>query len=130
MPPSISVQVWASIAQWLVYGAGVAGAIMSLSKFINWCRSKTTVAKLSEEIDGLRGELVSVNEKLKKDNIRLSNLEVENDSIYEDLKDIHKLLQLSIKSSQALLRGTLDGNNKDNIRMVSAEIDEYLNNQI
>lgn len=130
MPPSISVQVWALIAQWIVYGAGLAGAIMSISKFVNWCRSKTTVAKLESEIGKLKTELASVNDKLKNDNIRLNNLEVENDSIYEDLKDIHKLLQLSIKSSQALLRGTLDGNNKENIRKVSAEIDEYLNDQI
>lgn len=117
------METWAVIAQWLVYGSSLTAAVMGIYKFFQWGRSKTTVAKLQADIQ--RHE-----ELLDNDNIRIKKLETQGDTVEADLKDIHVLLQLSIKSNQALLKGMLDGNNEAAIRKVSDEIQDYLNSQI
>lgn len=123
MPPTIDIKVWALIGQWVLYGSSLTGAIMGIAKFANWCLSKTTVARLELEIQ-------KHSEYLNNDNQRIKQLESQAKNVDEDLKDIHKLLQLSIKSNQALLKSQLDGNNRDNIKKVSEEIEAYLNEQI
>ena len=123
MPPTMDINVWALIGQWVLDGSSLTGAIMGIAKFANWCRSKTTVARLELEIQ-------KHSEYLNNDNQRIKQLEIQAKNVDEDLKDIHKLLQLSIKSNQALLKSQLDGNNRDNIKKVSEEIEAYLNEQI
>lgn len=123
MPDPINAQVWAIIGQWLVYGASISGAVMAIAQFIKWCRSKTTVAKLE----------ATINEHttyLTKDNARIKRLEERIDSVDKDLVDIHNLMRLNVKASQALLKSTLDGDNKEEIKEASKAIQEYMNNQL
>ena len=96
---------------------------MAISKFVSFLRSKTTVAKLEARVN-------RHDELLNKDNTRLKDLEVQIKHVDADLVDMHKLMQLSIKSNQALLKSQLDGDNKDNIKRISDEIQDYLNSQI
>lgn len=123
MPAPISQEVWAIIAQWIVYGASVTGAVMAIAKFIQWCRSKTTIAKLETDIKEHA-------EMLDRDNKRIIALEKHVTDIDDDLKDMHVLLRLNTKAQQAIMKSLLDGNNKDGIQRVSDEIQEYLNQQI
>lgn len=122
-PQQIDITIWALLGQWIIYGSSLAGAIMAISKFISFLRSKTTVAKLEARVN-------RHDELLNKDNTRLKDLEVQIKHVDADLVDMHKLMQLSIKSNQALLKSQLDGDNKDNIKRISDEIQDYLNSQI
>ncbi len=123
MPAPISQEVWAVIAQWIVYGASVTGAVMAIAKFIQWCRSKTTIAKLENDIKEHA-------EMLDRDNKRIIALEKHVTDIDEDLKDMHILLRLNTKAQQAIMKGLLNGDNKEGIQRVSDEIQDYLNQQI
>lgn len=123
MPNPISIEAWALLAQWLVYGGGIACAILSIVKLINWLRSRTTVAKLEKEV-------ARHSELLDTDHRRLKALEEQATTFDTDLSDIHVLMKLSVKAQQAMLRGMLDGNNKANIQRVSDELQDYLNDQI
>lgn len=123
MPAPISQEVWAVIAQWIVYGASVTGAVMAIAKFVTWCRSKTTIAKLEKDI-------MNHAEMLDRDNKRIKALERHITDIDGDLHDMHVLLRLNTKAQQAIMKSLLDGNNKDGIQKVSDEIQEYLNQQI
>lgn len=123
MPTPISQEVWAVLAQWIVYGASITGAVMGVAKFITWCRSKTTIAKLEKDI-------LSHSEMLDRDNKRILALEKHVNDIDDDLKDMHVLLRLNTKAQQAIMKSLLDGNNRDGIQRVSDEIQEYLNQQI
>lgn len=123
MPAPISQEVWAVIAQWIVYGASVTGAFMALVKFISWCRSKTTIAKLEQDIQAHA-------DMLDRDNKRIIALEKHVTDIDEDLKDMHILLRLNTKAQQAIMKSLLDGNNREGIQRVSDEIQNYLNEQI
>lgn len=123
MPEPISAQVWAVIGQWLVYGASLTGALMAIAQFIKWCRSKTTVAKLETIV-------TKHSEYLNKDNERLKNLEGRVDAVDKDLADIHALIRLNVKASQALLKANLDGDNKEDVRDASKAIQEYMNSQL
>lgn len=123
IPEPISAQVWAVIGQWIIYGASLTGAFMAIAKFSNWIRSKTTVAKLEE--------IVSEHSKyLDNDQKRIVNLEKQIENNKSDLEDIHTLMRLSIKASQALLKSNLDGNNREAVEEASHDIQQYLNDQI
>ena len=123
MPNPISTEVWSVIGQWIVYGASLTGAIMAIAQFIKWCRSKTTVAKLET--------IVQDHAKyLNNDNERIKALESRVDKVNSDLEDIHILLRLNVKASQALLKSNLDGNNKEAVEEANAEIQNYLNERI
>lgn len=123
MPDPITNQVWAVIGQWIVYGASITGAVMAIAQFVKWVRSKTTVAKLEQTVN-------THSELLERDHKRISYLEEKATKTESDLDDIHKLMRLSIKASQALLKSNLDGNNRDAVQDVSNEIQNYLNDQI
>lgn len=123
MPNQISVEVWAVIAQWIVYGASVTGAVMAIAKFIQWIRSKTTIAKLEEDVQ-------RHTQLLANDNERIKTLEKQTKNMDDDIRDMHILLRLNTKAQQAIMKGLLDGNNKENIQRVSDEIQEYMNQQI
>lgn len=123
MPNPISMEVWSLIGQWIVYGSAITGALMGLAKFVNWLRSKTTVAKLEER----------VNEHaryLDADKKRIDALGKLYNSNKSDLEDIHTLMRLSIKASQALLKSNLDGNNREAVEAANADIQSYLNGKI
>jgi uncharacterized membrane protein YhiD involved in acid resistance len=123
MPTPISTEVWATIAQWIVYGSSVGGAVMAIAKFVSWLRSKSTIAKIEEDVK-------KHSELLEKDNQRIKALEQQTRDVESDLKDMHVLLRLNTKAQQAIMKSLLDGNNKDNIQKVSNEIQNYLNEQI
>lgn len=123
MPHPISNEVWSVIGQWIVYGASLTGAVMAIAKFINWVRSKTTVAKLEEKISKHA-------EYLDNDDKRIKSLEQLYSDNKSDLEDIHTLMRLSIKASQALLKNNLDGNNREAVEEANAEIQNYLNGKI
>lgn len=123
MPHPISNEVWSIIGQWIVYGASLTGAVMAIAKFINWIRSKTTVAKLEEKVN-------RHTEYLDNDDKRIKALEQLYSSNKSDLEDIHTLMRLSIKASQALLKSNLDGNNRDAVEEANIEIQNYLNGKI
>ena len=123
MPHPISYEVWSVIGQWIVYGASLTGAVMAIAKFINWVRSKTTVAKLEEKISKHA-------EYLDNDDKRIKSLEQLYSNNKSDLEDIHTLMRLSIKASQALLKNNLDGNNREAVEEANAEIQNYLNGKI
>lgn len=123
MPNPISNEVWIVIGQWLVYGASLTGAVMAIARFIKWIRSKTTVAKLEERIN-------KHTEYLNNDDKRIKSLEQLYSSNKTDLEDIHALMRLSIKASQALLKNNLDGNNREAVEEANAEIQNYLNGKI
>lgn len=123
MPNPISNEVWIAIGQWLVYGASLAGAVMAIARFIKWIRSRTTVAKLEERVNKHA-------EYLNNDDKRIKSLEQLYSSNKTDLEDIHTLMRLSIKASQALLKNNLDGNNREAVEEVNAEIQNYLNGKI
>ena len=123
MPNPISNEVWVVIGQWLVYGASLTGAVMAIAQFIKWIRSKTTVAKLEERVNKHA-------EYLNNDDKRLKSLEQLYSSNKTDLEDIHTLMRLSIKASQALLKNNLDGNNRKAVEEANAEIQNYLNGKI
>ena len=123
MPTPISTEVWATIAQWIVYGSSVGGAVMAIAKFVSWLRSKSTIAKIEEDVK-------KHSELLEKDNQRIKALEQQTRDVESDLKDMHVLLRLNTKAQQAIMKGLLDGNNKDNIQRVSDEIQDYMNAQI
>lgn len=123
MPNPISNEVWVVIGQWLVYGASLTGAVMAIAQFIKWIRSKTTVAKLEERVNKHA-------EYLNNDDKRIKLLEQLYSSNKTDLKDIHTLMRLSIKASQALLKNNLDGNNREAVEEANAEIQNYLNGKI
>ena len=123
MPKAISNEVWVVIGQWLVYGASLTGAVMAIAQFIKWIRSKTTVAKLEERVNKHA-------EYLNNDDKRIKSLEQLYSSNKTDLEDIHTLMRLSIKASQALLKNNLDGNNRKAVEEANAEIQNYLNGKI
>lgn len=123
MPSPISNEVWVVIGQWLVYGASLTGAVMAIAQFIKWLRSKTTVAKLEEKISKHA-------EYLDNDDKRIKSLEQLYSNNKSDLEDIHTLMRLSIKASQALLKNNLDGNNREAVEEANAEIQNYLNGKI
>lgn len=123
MPSPISNEVWVVIGQWLVYGASLTGAVMAIAQFIKWLRSKTTVAKLEERVNKYA-------EYLNNDDKRIKSLEQLYSSNKTDLEDIHTLMRLSIKASQALLKNNLDGNNREAVEEANAEIQNYLNGKI
>lgn len=123
MPNPISNEVWVVIGQWLVYGASLTGAVMAIAQFIKWIRSKTTVAKLEERVNK-NAEYLDNNDK------RIKSLEQLYSSNKTDLEDIHTLMRLSIKASQALLKNNLDGNNRAAVEEANAEIQNYLNGKI
>lgn len=123
MPNTISNEVWVVIGQWLVYGASLTGAVMAIAQFIKWIRSKTTVAKLEERVNKHA-------EYLNNDDKRIKSLEQLYSSNKTDLEDIHTLMRLSIKASQALLKNNLDGNNREAVEEANAEIQNYLNGKI
>lgn len=123
MPSSISNEVWVVIGQWLVYGASLTGAVMAIAQFIKWVRSKTTVAKLEEQVN-------KHTEYLDNDDKRIKSLEQLYSNNKSDLEDIHTLMRLSIKASQALLKNNLDGNNREAVEEANAEIQNYLNGKI
>lgn len=123
MPTPISTEVWAVIAQWIVYGSSLGGAVMALAKFVSWLRSKSTIAKIEEDVK-------KHSELLGKDNERIKALEKHVNNVDDDLRDMHTLLRLNTKAQQAIMKGLLDGNNKDNIQRVSDEIQDYMNAQI
>lgn len=123
MPNPISNEVWVVIGQWLVYGASLTGAVMAIAQFIKWIRSKTTVAKLEERVN-------KNTEYLNNDDKRIKSLEQLYSSNKTDLEDIHTLMRLSIKASQALLKNNLDGNNREAVEEANAEIQNYLNGKI
>lgn len=123
MPNTISNEVWVVIGQWLVYGASLTGAVMAIAQFIKWIRSKTTVAKLEERVNKNA-------EYLDNDDKRIKSLEQLYSSNKTDLEDIHTLMRLSIKASQALLKNNLDGNNRAAVEEANAEIQNYLNGKI
>ena len=123
MPNPISNEVWIAIGQWLVYGASLAGAVMAIARFIKWIRSRTTVAKLEERVNKHA-------EYLNNDDKRIKSLEQLYSSNKTDLEDIHTLMRLSIKASQALLKNNLDGNNREAVEEANAEIQNYLNGKI
>lgn len=123
MPHPISNEVWSIIGQWIVYGASLTGAVMAIAKFINWIRSKTTVVKLEEKVN-------RHTEYLDNDDKRIKALEQLYSSNKSDLEDIHTLMRLSIKASQALLKSNLDGNNRDAVEEANIEIQNYLNGKI
>lgn len=123
MPSPISNEVWIVIGQWLVYGASLTGAVMAIAQFIKWLRSKTTVAKLEEQVN-------KHSEYLNNDDKRIKSLEQLYTNNKSDLEDIHTLMRLSIKASQALLKNNLDGNNREAVEEANAEIQNYLNGKI
>lgn len=123
MPNPISNEVWVVIGQWLVYGSSLTGAVMAIAQFIKWIRSKTTVAKLEERVNKHA-------EYLNNDDKRIKSLEQLYSSNKTDLEDIHTLMRLSIKASQALLKNNLDGNNRKAVEEANAEIQNYLNGKI
>lgn len=123
MPHPISNEVWSVIGQWIVYGASLTGAIMAIAKFVSWIRSKTTVAKLEEKAS-------RHSEYLDNDNKRIKALEQLYNNNKSDLEDIHTLMRLSIKASQALLKSNLDGNNREAVEEANTEIQNYLNGKI
>lgn len=123
MPTPITTEVWSLIGQWLIYGSSICGAVLAVAKFVSWLRSKTTVAKLEEDVK-------KHSELLEKDNQRIKALEQQTRDVESDLKDMHVLLRLNTKAQQAIMKSLLDGNNKDNIQKVSDEIQNYLNEQI
>lgn len=123
MPTPISNEVWIVIGQWLVYGASLTGAVMAIAQFIKWVRSKTTVAKLEEQVN-------KHTEYLDNDDKRIKSLEQLYSNNKSDLEDIHTLMRLSIKASQALLKNNLDGNNREAVEEANAEIQNYLNGKI
>ena len=123
MPNPISTEVWSLIGQWIVYGSAITGALMGLAKFINWLRSKTTVAKLEERVN-------EHSRYLDADKKRIDALEKLYNSNKSDLEDIHTLMRLSIKASQALLKSNLDGNNREAVEAANADIQSYLNGKI
>lgn len=96
---------------------------MGLAKFINWLRSKTTVAKLEEQVN-------RHTEYLDNDDKRIKALEQLYSNNKSDLEDIHTLMRLSIKASQALLKSNLDGNNREAVEEANIEIQNYLNGKI
>lgn len=123
MPTPIATEVWALLAQWIVYGASVAGAITAIAKFASWCRSKTRVAQLEE--------IVKKHEEwLTNDHKKLAKLDEAHQEMRTDMDDMHELMRLNLKSSQALLKSALDGNNKENMEQVNNEIQDYLNSKI
>ena len=123
MPNPISLEVWSLIGQWIVYGSAIAGALMGLAKFIHWLRSKTTVARL-EERENEHSRYLDADKK------RIDALEKLYNSNKRDLEDIHTLMRLSIKASQALLKSNLDGNNREAVEAANADIQSYLNGKI
>lgn len=123
MPHPISNEVWSVIGQWIVYGASLTGAIMAIAKFVSWIRSKTTVAKLEEKVS-------RHSEYLDNDDKRIKALEQLYNNNKSDLEDIHTLMRLSIKASQALLKSNLDGNNREAVEEANTEIQNYLNGKI
>lgn len=123
MPHPISNEIWSVIGQWIVYGASLTGAIMAIAKFVSWIRSKTTVAKLEEKVS-------RHSEYLDNDNKRIKALEQLYNNNKSDLEDIHALMRLSIKASQALLKSNLDGNNREAVEEANTEIQNYLNRKI
>ena len=123
MPAQIPMEVWALLAQWLVYGGSLAAAFMGIAKLFSYLRSKTTISKLEKEVKEHA-------DMLDRDHKRLTALEMQARSVDADLKDMHVLMKLSVKAQQAMLRGMLDGNNKANIQHVSDELQDYLNDQI
>ena len=123
MPNPISNEVWVVIGQWLVYGSSFTCAVMAIAQFIKWIRSKTTVAKLEERVNKHA-------EYLNNDDKRIKSLEQLYSSNKTDLEDIHTLMRLSIKASQALLKNNLDGNNRKAVEEANAEIQNYLNGKI
>ena len=120
MPHPISNEVWSVIGQWIVYGASLTGAIMAIAKFVSWIRSKTTVAKLEEKVS-------RHSEYLDNDDKRIKALEQLYNNNKSDLEDIHTLMRLSIKASQALLKSNLDGNNREAVEEANTESQNYLN---
>ena len=123
MPNPISNEVWILIVQWLVYGSSLTGAVMAIAQFIKWIRSKTTIAKLEERVN-------KHDEYLNNDDKRIKSLEQLYSSNKTDLEDIHTLMRLSIKASQALLKNNLDGNNRKAVEEANNEIQNYLNGKI
>ena len=123
MPAPISNEVWSLIGQWIVWVSATGGAIMGAEKFVKWVRSKTTVAKLEARIDKHA-------EYLDNDKKRLDALENLYNSNKSDLEDIHTLMRLSIKASQALLKSNLDGNNREAVEEANNNIQSYLNERI
>lgn len=123
MPDPISNEVWSMIGKWLIYGSSLAGAIMALSQFFKWLRSKTTVAQLEATVK-------KHSEYLDNDDKRIKRLEQLYESNKSDLEDIHNLMRLSIKASQALLKSNLDGNNREAVEEASDDIQNYLNGKI
>ena len=135
MPNPISNEVWIVIGQWLVYGASLTGAVMAIARFIKWIRSKTTVAKLEERINKHTEYLNNDDKRIKSlEQLYSSNktggLTMTNTASETDLEDIHALMRLSIKASQALLKNNLDGNNREAVEEANAEIQNYLNGKI
>lgn len=123
MPAPISNEVWSLIGQWIVWVSATGGAIMGAEKFVKWVRSKTTVAKLEARIDKHEAYL-------DNDKRRLDALESLYNSNKSDLEDIHALMRLSIKASQALLKSNLDGNNREAVEEANNNIQSYLNERI
>ena len=96
---------------------------MAISKVVNWMRSKTTVAKLEERVNRHA-------QYLDADKKRIDALEKLYNSNKNDLEDIHNLMRLSIKASQALLKSNLDGNNREAVEEANTDIQNYLNGKI
>lgn len=123
MPTPITTEVWSLIGQWLIYGSSICGAVLAVAKFVSWLRSKTTVAKLEEDVKR-HAEL------LASDNTRIKKLENQASNVDDDLRDMHDLLRLNTKAQQAIMKALLDGNNKENVQRVSDEIQDYMNRHI
>lgn len=124
MPTPISVETWAVIGQWLIYGGSLAGAVAAIFSLAKKIRSKTSMARLEETVE-------QHTQYLDNDNKRLNALEAFATESKEDRKDIHTVERLNLVAVQALLKSNLEnGNNRSGMQDAYNKIQEFLNNQV
>lgn len=124
MPDFISYDVWALLGQWIIFGGSMCAAILGIIQLVKYILSKTTVSKLSEEVQKHSRYLDNDYNKIKELDMRLAISE-------SDRMDMHEIQRLELAAIQELLKNGLShGENQDGMQRVSDEIQDYLRKQV
>ncbi len=114
--------------------------IMTVVKSIDWFIDRFITPKLKKDsqIQGIEKQLGEIALKLDRDLTRLNghdqqleNLEHRMQHIEQENGDMHDYKRLTLQAIQSLLKHSLEnGNNVDDMRRSSKDIDEYLHSKI